>query len=133
MVRAASSQATATILIVDDNGDAREMLREVMLNLGFSVDVVADAREALVACDDRHYDVVICDLKMPNMEGDELFRVCEQRHPEIARGFIFLSGSFDPPKLSHLGALTGQPYLSKPWRLADLRAAVAQVAVRSVA
>lgn len=129
----ASPQARTAILVVDDNEVARETLREVMASLGFSVDVATGAREALAACDERHYDAVICDLKMPHMEGDELYRVCEQRHPEIARGFIFLSGSFAPPKLSHLGAITGQPYLSKPWRLADLQAAVAEVAMGSVA
>lgn len=134
MDRAADKSVTGrgTVLVVDDNDQVREMLQVVMGALGFGVDLAAGGGEALALLDQRHYEAVICDLKMPCLAGDELFRICEQRHPEVARGFIFLSGSFAPATLSHLAAVTGQPYLSKPCRVAELEAALVEVTTMGI-
>jgi two-component system, cell cycle sensor histidine kinase and response regulator CckA len=117
-----------TALVVDDDGRVRRMLTMGLEALGFVVDVASSGEDALALLDDGNYDAVICDLMMPDMCGDELFRVCERRHPGAARRFIFLSGSPRGTAQWDAACASGQPCLSKPCRLADLQAAIADLA-----
>ena len=124
----ASQSSTRTLLIVDDHDQVRSILKCGFETLGYAVDVAGDGVEALGLLSHSRYDAVLCDLLMPNMCGQELFRHCCDRHPENARRFIFLSGS--PGELQgmvHEDAAI-QPRVDKPCRLAELQAAIEQVA-----
>lgn len=124
-----STESTRTVLVVDDDERLREMLRMGLEAMGFTIHVACNGEEALSLLGEWHYDAVICDLEMPNMCGDELFRRCRHQHPETARRFIFLSGSpkeLMPPDLADTAE---QPWLTKPCRLADLQAAIVRVAL----
>lgn len=113
-----------TVLVVDDHEHVREMLRASMIALGCTVDAVSDGPAALPLLASHHYDAVICDLVAPEMTGDQLFRVCQHRHPEAARRFIFLCG---PRGAGGCASRSGQPSLPKPCRLRDLRSAIIAV------
>ena len=110
------------MLVVDDHDHVRELLSMALEALGFVVESVTNGEEALPLLRRRKYDAVICDLEMPVMCGDELFRLCQQEHPETARRFIFLSGSLTR---SHAATGTGQPFLAKPCRMRDIQSAIA--------
>jgi CheY-like chemotaxis protein len=71
----------------------------------------------------RGYDAVICDLTMPNLGGDELFRRCRERWPEVAGRSVFLIGWSRGRPAAGLAA-NGQPCLAKPFGLADIQTAV---------
>jgi len=116
-----------TILVVDDQDQVRAMLKMAMEALGFAVDVACSGEEALPFLDAGHYDAVICDLMMPTMSGHELFGVCQQRRPEVANRFVFVSGSPNGSADSDTALATGQPHLSKPCRLRDIQAAIVAV------
>lgn len=62
-----------SILIVDDEVDTCENLRDIFTDLGFEVGVANDGPGALELLRDRHYDVALLDLKMPGMDGLELY------------------------------------------------------------
>lgn len=57
------------ILIVDDSITTRTMIKNILMNVGYAVDAVLDAEEALVKLKLNHYDLVITDLTMPKMDG----------------------------------------------------------------
>ena len=57
------------ILIIDDSITTRTLIKNILLNLGYMVDVVSDAEEALVKLKLNHYDLLITDLTMPNIDG----------------------------------------------------------------
>ncbi|AKJ30250.1 hybrid sensor histidine kinase/response regulator [Caldimonas brevitalea] len=62
------------VLVVDDEADARDLVREVLGGHGAAVDVAQDAGEALDLWSTRQYDVLISDLGMPLVDGYELMR-----------------------------------------------------------
>lgn len=62
------------ILVVDDEPDIRENLRDILQDLGYAVDTAADGLSALRLVQDKHYDVALLDLRMPGMDGLELYR-----------------------------------------------------------
>ena len=103
------------------------MLRMWFEALGFAVFTAAGGVEALALLGTRAYDVVVCDLLMPDMNGDELFRSCQGRWPGVARHFVFFTGCSQGIPAADFVAASGQPYLRKPCRLAEMQTAVEQV------
>ena len=59
------------ILIVDDSVTTRTMIKNILLNIGYTVDTVLDVEEALVKLRINHYDLIITDLNMPKIDGYE--------------------------------------------------------------
>lgn len=59
------------ILIVDDSITTRTMIKNILMNIGYGVDAVLDAQEALVKLKLNHYDLIITDLTMPKIDGYE--------------------------------------------------------------
>ncbi len=62
----------AKILIVDDEASIRRTLREILEYEKYKVDDTATGMEALVKLNEQEYDVILCDIKMPQMDGIEL-------------------------------------------------------------
>ncbi|MDW8334413.1 MAG: response regulator, partial [Bacteroidia bacterium] len=80
----------AAILIVDDEKNIRLTLREILEFEGFEVDEAADGATALEMLSRKKYDVALCDVKMPKMDGLEvLSKAAEMR---IETQFVMISG-----------------------------------------
>jgi len=94
-----------TILVVDDDPDARRTFRRALEDVGYLVVEAADGREAWKAVVDRFFDLVILDLSMPEEDGIEL--ICSIRtelpHVKVLAVSEFLGGAF-LPAVKHLGA-----------------------------
>ncbi len=67
----ADALAYKRILIVDDSITTRIMIKNILLNIGYMVDAVLDAEEALIKLKLNHYDLIITDLTMPKIDGYE--------------------------------------------------------------
>jgi CheY-like chemotaxis protein len=76
-----------TVLIVDDDGDTRALLRTMLEGCGATVRAAGSAREALSAISSATPDVLICDIGMPGQDGYELIRQVRQL-PGTPRGPI---------------------------------------------
>ncbi len=125
--RAPSAQR-GRILIVDDDAAVGRTLR-LALEEDHEVTVVRGGQEALGVLRTRDgaadYDVVICDLLMPGMTGNELFAIVKEELPDVARRFVFMSGGyFDGDEETSTG---GQPVLEKPFNLEQVRAVLRDV------
>jgi two-component system, NtrC family, response regulator HydG len=79
-----SEKHEPSILVVDDEPDIRENLRDILSDLGYAVDTAADGPSALQLVREKHYDVALLDLRMPGMDGLELYR----RIKEIRAGTV---------------------------------------------
>ena len=78
------ASGAAKLLVVDDEVDTCDNLRDILNDVGFDVDVAHSGEEALALFAERHYDVALLDLKMPGMSGLELY----QRIKEMGRGTV---------------------------------------------
>jgi CheY-like chemotaxis protein len=68
------NKSPPSILVVDDEPDIRENLRDILSDLGYAVDTAADGPGALDLVRKKAYDVALLDLRMPGMDGLELYR-----------------------------------------------------------
>ena len=93
MTVAATRNTPANILIVDDNNMGLVARRTVLEELGYRVQTCASPQEALEHCKKIHFDVVITDYKMPQMNGVEFIQELRKQHAAIP--VILISGFVD--------------------------------------
>jgi signal transduction histidine kinase/CheY-like chemotaxis protein len=111
-------------LVVDDEESNAALVRRVLAATGYDVESTTLSRRALVMMERTAYDAVICDVKMPELSGQELYgRVCQIR-PEMARRFIFITGDIDGQDTREFLDETRCSYFMKPFNLERLTAAV---------
>jgi CheY-like chemotaxis protein len=107
------------ILVVDDEETIRIVSSRFLERLGHRVDVVADGTEALRHLARTDYDVILSDLRMPGLSGEELLERLRERGGGLERRLIFVTGD-----AAHGVGGTGVPVLIKPVRLEELARAV---------
>ena len=78
------------ILIIDDERAIRSVLKDILGNEGFKVDEAADGEEGLKKFTASTYDIVLCDIKMPKLDGLEFLQKATDHNPEIP--VIMISG-----------------------------------------
>jgi len=111
-------------LVVDDEESNAALVRRVLAGAGYEVESTTLSRRALVMMERTAYDAVICDVKMPELSGQELYgRVCQIR-PEMARRFIFITGDIDGEDTREFLDQSRCSYFMKPFNLERLTAAV---------
>jgi CheY-like chemotaxis protein len=116
------------ILVVDDNEDARELLAELLRDLGHEVRVAEDGPTALQELREFHAEVAILDLGLPVMDGFELARrVREQQRPPFPR-LVALTGYGLDRDLVRTRAAGFDAHLVKPVDMADLVSAIEPLA-----
>ncbi|MFZ1830691.1 MAG: response regulator, partial [Candidatus Competibacteraceae bacterium] len=104
-----------TILIVDDERDIADMLRELLTSAGHRVDLAASGHQALRRLAQRSYDAILSDLKMPDLDGPGLYRRLQHTHPHLVERVVFISGDTLGMGASAFLAQTGRPLLEKPF------------------
>ena len=121
-------ESEATVCVVDDEPEIGDIVRRA-LERRYDVDVFESAHQLLSELDDgRRYDVVLCDLYMPGMSGEEVARRLADQWPEQANSLVLMSGaSTDRGGPGDVEGFDG-PMLQKPFRLAVLRETVSSVA-----
>jgi signal transduction histidine kinase/ActR/RegA family two-component response regulator len=114
------------VLVIDDEPALCGVVRRLLRNEHDVVGYV-DAREALAAlARDDGYDVIICDIMMPYMSGNDFFNALRSRHPELSRRVVFMTGgAFNAPAQQFLRT-TSNPILEKPFETIALHVAIAQ-------
>ena len=118
------------ILVVDDEEYVREIVAAVLNEDGHHTDMARNGTEALPLLDQHAYDLIVSDLRMPEIDGPALYREVERRHPDTVKRFIFITGTTYFPEYADFLKITKAPVLLKPFNLMALRQAVAQALAR---
>jgi PAS domain S-box-containing protein len=116
----ASPQGQA-ILIVDDEPGVSEVLAELLMIDGHQVDTVSNGAAALRRLEERSYDLILSDLRMPELDGPGLYRELERRHPALCQRLVFLTGDVMTPETQAFLAGTAVPAVRKPFSLDEVR------------
>ena len=99
----------------------------VLAEMGHSVRATASGLEALRWLEEQPWDLLILDLRMPEIDGPTLYQEVLARWPMAAGHVLFVSGVAELPHDDHTVKALNVPVLFKPFSLDDLRAAVARV------
>ena len=121
-----------SILIVEDNEDARESLAFLLTLNGHDVNVVSTGRAGLEAVSAHPPDVLICDVGLPDLDGFEVIRAIRAAHPATRMYAIALTGYAQPEDRAQALAAGFDAHLAKPPRFEELDEILAEV-VRKVA
>ncbi len=112
------------VLVVDDNAQITDLLRQYLTGQGFSVATAADGKEALTCVSARPPDLILLDVMMPVMDGFEFMRRLRPQH-EIP--VIFLTARLEEMDLLTGFNLGADDYLTKPFSMSELMARVTAV------
>jgi DNA-binding response OmpR family regulator len=112
--------AGAAVLVVEDEAALGAAVAEALGDAGFSVDRASDGVEALERLRDRPYDLIVCDLKMPRLDGTSFYRELERIDPAMARKVLFVTGDVAGTDAERFLEETSCRWLAKPFRLKDL-------------
>ncbi|MBM2824897.1 MAG: two component, sigma54 specific, transcriptional regulator, Fis family [Dehalococcoidales bacterium] len=106
------------ILLVEDEAIVRESLRDWLIDDGYNVDVAKDGEEALKKIKEEEFRVIVLDLKLPGIDGLQLFEEAKELKPKTKGVIITAYPSKETrEKAQRLGLLD---YLPKPFKVEDL-------------
>jgi two-component system NtrC family sensor kinase len=121
---AASTPAGGSILVVEDEAKLASAVAEALRDAGYLVEHAADGEVALEKISGHPFDLVICDLKMPRMDGKAFYRRLSAAAPGLAARVIFVTGDVAGTDAETFLEESGCRWLAKPFRLGDLLRAV---------
>ncbi len=114
------------ILVVDDDADVRELIELALDGQGYDVDSVDSGRAALERLTQHSYDLVVCDLHMPDRDGPAVYRALARRPPPRP-AFLFVTGYADAGPYEEFLRTVPVPVVGKPFDINVLREIVSRL------
>jgi len=121
----------AHILVVDDTSAVREVLKDYLEELDYHVDVAPDGYRALEMVDRCRPDLVLLDLSMPGLHGEDVLACLRLREPDLP--VVVLSGNADVSVGRYLLARGAFDYIPKPIHFDYLEQVIAAALVQVAA
>ena len=109
-------------MIVDDDAAVAQTFKRLLETRGYQATTAPNGAEALKHVLHQDTDAVICDLGMPQLEGDTFYRTIERVNPDLANRFIVVTGMAGNPQFQAFFDRVGCPILQKPVPSAELLA-----------
>lgn len=121
-------------IIIDDEAEIAILIAEVLRKHGYHCDVAASGREgqSLIAATGNGYDAVICDLRMPDLDGPALFRWLQIQHPALVDRTLFVTGDALGPVAGRFLAESRRPVLEKPFAPAEVLRLLAKLPIAKI-
>jgi signal transduction histidine kinase/DNA-binding response OmpR family regulator len=117
---------SSKLLVVDDEPGITRVLARLLRREGHEVDTALHGQQALRMIQEQDYDLVLCDLRMPELDGPSLYRHVMDTKPHYLRRFIFLTGDTLSPEAGAFLNQADVPCLVKPFSAAQGRQVVRQ-------
>jgi DNA-binding NtrC family response regulator len=105
------------ILLVEDEVEFALLVKGFLESYNYSVTVAPDGVQGMKRIMERDFDVIICDLLMPNLPGDMFYLGVERVKPHLSRRFIFITGHQNNPKIAEFTKKVKALTLFKPFEM----------------
>ncbi|MGH9805536.1 MAG: hybrid sensor histidine kinase/response regulator [Candidatus Acidiferrales bacterium] len=112
------------ILVVDDEPVVAHLIADTLRQQGHAVQVHTDSRRALALACREPFQLIICDIRMPELDGPGFHRLLTQRQPDLARRVLFTTGDTLARETLEFLENARLPYLPKPFHVEELRSMV---------
>jgi CheY-like chemotaxis protein len=122
-----TAHPSARILLIDDEPGFVNPLAQLLCRDGYSVETAVDGQRALAKLQAAPYDLLLCDLRMPELDGPALYALLTQQSSHRCPHVIFLTGDTLGPASRTFLEQCGQPWLSKPCSAMQIRQVIDQV------
>jgi len=125
-----SEGAGKKVLVIDDEESILQMVREALCPRGYEVDVAPDGEAALRQLSRKHYDLTLCDWKMPGLNGQDVYERLRAINPALSDRMIFITGDVITEKTHKFLEEQNKVCLPKPFTLVEFRTAIRKVLAR---
>lgn len=115
-----STHRGARILVVEDEPTVARLIADVLEDEGLHVDVLLDGREALERAGREPFDLVICDMKMPGLDGQNFYRSLGRVRSLLQERFLFVTGDVIAQQTQEFLERHRLPHVAKPFRVEEL-------------
>ena len=112
------------VLVVEDEPTVAHLIVDVLVEEGHEVDFVLDSQEGLARLAHGQYDLVICDLRMPRLDGPAFYDALVRAGSPIRSKILFTTGDTLAPRTLEFLKPKGLPCLPKPFLVEELKLAV---------
>ena len=127
----AKEGAGKKVLVIDDEEAILQMVREVLVQQGYQVDIACDGESALRRVHQTPYDLALCDWKMPGLNGQQIYERIRASHPNLSEHMIFITGDVISDKAQKFLHECKKVCLSKPFSLTEFRTAIGKALATS--
>ena len=117
----------ARILVIDDERPVRELISDALKIEGHDVHTAENGREGLDEIGRQRFDLVLCDLRMPEMDGQALYEEIQRDHPQVLKRIVFVTAQANSSDYGPFLRSTGIPVIEKPFTLSQLRQMVSKM------
>jgi len=107
------------VLVIDDEPLVGRLVEAALV--GHHVDVVTEPAAGMLLLGENDYDVVLCDLKMPDISGLEVYARLSAQRPELCQRFVLMTGAAADHDVETFVDRSGVPVLRKPFAIRELR------------
>ena len=115
------------ILVIDDERAVRELISDALKIEGHDVHTAENGREGLELIGRNRFDLIFCDLRMPEMDGQALYEEIQRDHPQALKRIVFVTAQANSADYGPFLRTTGIPVIEKPFTLSQLRQAVTKM------
>jgi two-component system NtrC family sensor kinase len=117
----------ARILVIDDERAVRDLISDALSIEGHEVFTAENGKEGLDLIGQFRFDLVFCDLRMPEMDGQALYEEVQRDHPQVLKRIVFVTAQANSSDYGPFLRETGIPVIEKPFTLSQLRQAVGKI------
>ncbi|NOY78068.1 MAG: response regulator [Calditrichaeota bacterium] len=115
------------ILIVDDEEVILSLLRLIYGKTGNRIETAENGRKALEKLESDSFDLILADLRMPEMDGESFFAHLKKKSPELVSRIIFMTGDAISDETQRFFKKNRLPYLIKPFDMNDLKTLILNI------
>jgi signal transduction histidine kinase/FixJ family two-component response regulator len=117
----------ARVLVVEDEPTVARLIADVLEDEGLHVEVLLDGRQALDRAARQTFDLVICDMKMPGLDGQHFYKSLERSGNPLRKRFLFVTGDVIAAHTREFLERHHLPHVAKPFRVEELTEKVRSV------
>jgi signal transduction histidine kinase/ActR/RegA family two-component response regulator len=108
------------VLVLEDEPTVARLIADVLEDEGLRVDVLLDPREALDRTTREDYALAICDMKMPELDGEDFYQALALAHNPLRERFLFVTGDVLAAHTRDFLERNHLPHVAKPFRVEEL-------------
>ncbi|WP_337169280.1 PAS domain S-box protein [Gemmatimonas aurantiaca] len=120
-------RAVSRVLLLEDEATLRSAIGRFLRTRGYQVDMTENGQMALDALSENTYDLILLDLRMKGITGEDVYETMIDAYPEQAARVVFMTGDMHSDHAARFIRQTGRPVLAKPFTLVELEKRIKQI------
>jgi len=113
-------EETVTVLVIEDEASLRRFISDALGEKGYTIVSSESADRAVEILKDKQFDIIVSDMKMPGMSGQDFYTYVQKYYPQLAKRMVFITGDVLGRETQNFFEITGCRYVEKPFGIDDL-------------